>query len=570
MLAALLAAAGLAFVATAYGEAALGGLARLTGGERRAPPRLPVLALAGLAVLSAGALLASLVVPLDGRMLAAALTGAALLAAVRRRALAAALRDFGGALGSGLAAGRGLGAAALAAGALLGLARTAVATAHFDTAAYQLQAIRWLQELGAVPGLGNLHGRLAFAAGWFAPQALLGRLQVLNGALFLLVLVDGVAAVGEWRRGARRASLLVRLATAVLTFHLFAPWLSAATPDVPAAVLVWVVAALWLKAVEEGSLAAPGPRQTAVAVLAAFAASVKLSALPLLLLPLWLAARLAAARRWRAAGALAGTVLVFVLPALLHSVVVSGYLLFPVPGLAPFPVDWRIPAEWVATHARWITSFSRSQLLPAEVVLAMPLREWAPLWWNDLLLSTKAALLACLALAPAQAGLWLARRRRPLPPGALDHAVLFATAAAGVLFWLTTAPAPRFGWGFLFLLTLLAAGPFFLPAARRLPAGALAGFLLAYFTVRGAQTLAREPQVFAEAARHAVLPAAAPVPPTRATVRDGFTLRVALDGRCWYQPFPCAPDPDPGLELRGRTLESGFLIRPPAAGGRRR
>jgi hypothetical protein len=563
MLAALLAAAGLALVATAYGGAALGGLARLAGGERRPLPRLPVLALTGLAVLSAGALLASLVVPLDGRALAVTLAGAALLAVVRRRALAAALRDLRGTLQDGLAAGRGLGAAALAAGALLGLVRTAVATTHFDTAAYQLQAIRWLQEVGAVPGLGNLHGRLAFAAGWFAPQALLGQLQVLNGALFLLVLVDGVAALGEWRRGARRASLLVRLATPVLTFHLFASWLSAATPDVPAAVLVWVAAALWLEAVEEGPLAAPGPRETAVVVLCAFAASVKLSALPLLLLPLWLVARLAAARRWRAAGALAGTALVFVAPALLHSAVVSGYLLFPVPGLDPLPVDWRIPAEWVATHARWITSFSRSQLLPAEVVMAMPLREWAPLWWDDLLLSTKAALLACLALAPAQAGFWLARQRRPLPPGALDRAVLFATAAAGVLFWLAAAPAPRFGWGFLFLLTLLSVGPFFLAVARRLPAGALAGLLLAYFAVRGAQTLTREPRVFTEAARRAVLPAAAPVPPTRATVRDGLALRVTLDGRCGYRPFPCAPEPDPRLELRGPTLASGFRIPSP-------
>src|SRR5262249_52771350 len=33
---------------------------------------------------------------------------------------------------------------------------------HFDTGLYHAQAVRWSEEAPAVPGLGNLHGRLAF------------------------------------------------------------------------------------------------------------------------------------------------------------------------------------------------------------------------------------------------------------------------------------------------------------------------------------------------------------------------------------------------------------------------
>ena len=38
---------------------------------------------------------------------------------------------------------------------------------YFDTGLYHAQAVKWINEYGTVPGLGNLHHRLAFNSSWF-------------------------------------------------------------------------------------------------------------------------------------------------------------------------------------------------------------------------------------------------------------------------------------------------------------------------------------------------------------------------------------------------------------------
>lgn len=42
---------------------------------------------------------------------------------------------------------------------------------HYDTGLYHAQSIRWIEEYGAVPGLGNLHSRLAYNSSSFCLSA---------------------------------------------------------------------------------------------------------------------------------------------------------------------------------------------------------------------------------------------------------------------------------------------------------------------------------------------------------------------------------------------------------------
>lgn len=65
---------------------------------------------------------------------------------------------------------------------------------HYDTDLYHAQSIRWIEEYGIAPGLGNLHHRLAYNSAFFSLQALfswrfiLGRsLHCVNGFLFLFL-----------------------------------------------------------------------------------------------------------------------------------------------------------------------------------------------------------------------------------------------------------------------------------------------------------------------------------------------------------------------------------------------
>ena len=43
---------------------------------------------------------------------------------------------------------------------------------HYDTSLYHAQSIRWIEEYGVIPGLGNLHSRLAYNSASFCLSAL--------------------------------------------------------------------------------------------------------------------------------------------------------------------------------------------------------------------------------------------------------------------------------------------------------------------------------------------------------------------------------------------------------------
>ncbi len=576
MLAALLVFALLLALAYLYGRGVLAALGWAAGVRRDgagASPPLPVAALVGFAALAAGAGVWALFGPLRGAAFAVALVGAAALAAARpgwlREGLAREVAE--------LRAGGPLAWLAFAAGAAFVLARAANPVDNYDSGTYHAPVIRWLEEVGYVPGLGNLHGRLTYSPGWFALSALFsfgwvgGRsLHVLDGTLALLLLLWGATALGAWRRGERRASLLMRLALPLLVLRLCGKWLSSPTPDVSVAVLIWVVGTLGLEMAED---VAAEPRRRddgrflVITLLAAWAVAVKLSALPLAVFPLLLAAGRLAERRWREVLVAAAAAVAMIAPALMQAVMTTGYLAFPLPALPPFPVDWAMPREEAARYVRVITAWARLPHRPPDEVLALPFWEWLALWWEKIRWPFSGLLLAVVVLAPLRAAAavwrWIGRRS---PRAALRqhllHIAVNLTAWAGFLFWFATAPDPRFGLGFIALLALLLAVPSLLAALRRLSAAGLAALFLVALLWEAWRVHGWEPDVFPAAARHALVPADYPVPEELRTVHlDGLAVQVPVtNDQCWHAPFPCTPFPNPRLELRGATLRRGFRL----------
>jgi hypothetical protein len=563
MLAALVVSLLVAAVSFLYGHAALVLLAR-TAGAPGQPDRLPfpIAALAGLAVLGALAGTWALCGGLGAVAFCAFLGGAILVAVLRRRCLAGALRREA----AEVRAAGPLGWLLLAAGVLFVLARTAGPVESYDAGTYHAPLIRWLESYGFVPGLGNLHGRLALSAGWLVPSALFsfawlgGRsLHVLNGTVLLLVVLWGATALAAWRRGERRASLVLRLLLPLAGLRFCGKWLSSPTPDVAAAALVWVVGVLALELAEGAEGEARGDedaRAAALALLAGFAVAVKLSTLPLLLLPLLLAVHRLAARKPRQAAALAAALALPLVPAVAQSLVTSGYPVFPLDRLDVFDFDWEVPRAQAQAYVEWIRSWALLPHRPAQEALAMPFSEWLPRWWEALRWPFSGIILAIAFLAPLR--LAHALIRRP-PRPSFERLALHATVWTGTLFWFFTAPAPRFGWGFAVLLALLLALPLLTAAARRLPPTALAALLLAALAWEAWQVRGWEPDAFPAAARHALVPADYPRPPTRRIVLGGIAVHVPVENdQCWHTPFPCTPAPDARLTPRGPGLTDGF------------
>jgi hypothetical protein len=115
---------------------------------------------------------------------------------------------------------------------------------NVDTAIYHAQALRWLEEVGIVPGLANVDIHLGFNSAWFVPEALFswGRywgspLQVLNSVFFVLFGWYGLGGLNRLVRGqGQPVDVLKALLVIMMTFWL-ADDLPSLSPD-PAATLI--------------------------------------------------------------------------------------------------------------------------------------------------------------------------------------------------------------------------------------------------------------------------------------------------------------------------------------------
>jgi len=431
-----------------------------------------------------------------------------------------------------------------------------------DTNIYHAQAIHWIESYAAVPGLGNLHGRLAFNSAWFVSNALfslsflgLRSFHLAASVLFLAALLffwDGFRALA---RGEMRVSTLLKLLFLPLAFSQLGAELSSPGTDLPASLLLWLLAVLWA---ETGEAEEPFHPLLGV-LLASFALTVKLSAAPALLLGLFFFVEAVMRRELRQAGALAACAALVLLPFVARNLVLSGYLIYPFPALDLFSFDWKVPLQRAVDEALSIRAWGRFPRMDAAQALAMPFGGWFPRWLADQTANRQglflAAALSPLAAIPA----WLAR----LPSRRTWFGWL--VFCGGTLFWLFSAPDFRFGYGFLFGAVLLALAPWLAAALRRsglaperltTPAALL---VLAYlgFTL----VTSFEPATFSA---RLLLPADYDRVATQACALANASVSCAKAyNACSYQAFPCIPGPRPWVELRGPSLGDGFRARTP-------
>lgn len=548
-----------------YGWLTLRAVAALAALRPAAFPPFPVVALVGLVSLSTLTGFLALFTRI-GSEVHLALLGAAIIFAARA---GDGLRPM---LTGYLAALRGASRVVLLlflVAALIALEWTASPPTNYDTGYYHAQAIRWLEEYGLVPGLANLHKQLGYSHAWFGLSALfsfsflgLGSFHVLDGAVFVLFLMFALGSLQDWLGGRRAASVAIKVALAAAGLMLFAKWFSSPTPDIPAALLVWVIGLLFLELVEQGADGHFDARSVALVLLSAYAMVAKLTALPIGLLAAYLLYR--QRRCPRVAAAMLTSWAVVLAPLVLQTVRTSGYLLYPFPVLDLLAVDWKVPYEVVYDDLRWVQSWARIPNRHPDLVLAMPLGEWVPIWFWRFPDLEKRALLLILALAPFYVGWFGFTRLRhgPSASGRADHVVLFSSVALGLLFWFRSAPDARFGWGFLLLLALLLAGWALQPLLRHLPRhapSALFGLFLVLY-VNGAYLSRATP--FAGVTLNAVLPADYPARALRTKAAPNFRLLAPTQGnQCFYAPLPCTHQDERKIELRGKTLNEGFRTR---------
>ena len=524
-----------------------------------------LLSISGLAVLSWLVAWGSFFLPISLAMqLGLSALAAGSLVAFRAD-LGAVLRQYGRGWRAAGAAAVGLAAAASA----LVLVQAAQPPIFPDAALYHAQFIQWLHRYPVVPGLGNLHGRLAFNShlhlltAFFSPAAPPGRgpafQQTVNSFYLLLLTLYHVRRAGQvLRAGARPWLAGYYLGSLLLVLLVLRPWISSPLPDSTVAALGLLLLGVLL---EKPRL----PRSGLVwlTVLTATAVTFKASAAAFLLWPLAWALR-QPARQWpQTLNLLAGVGLVVMLPWLGRNVVLSGYLVYPLAGgVGPLVREWAIPAQRLAADLAEIRLFARRPLPDWPLAAAQPVRQWFLPWWQQQALADRGLFILVLAGMAAIAG-WAIKRALTQPrqirswlkrPGVQLYGLLLLASGS----WFAAAPAFRFAYTYLIGAALLA--PLLLIASfpwlrswSRLGGWAL-GLLSLLYCLNGLRHELAKPLF-------ATWPADYPAVPARVAgylgpypVREG----PAPNGRCGNCPLPCTDELRPGVRLRGRTLRQGF------------
>ncbi len=328
---------------------------------------------------------------------------------------------------------------------------------HYDTGLYHAQAIRWIEEYGVVPGLGNLQMRLAYNSAFMSLQALFSlgwlvgqSLHTLNGFLCFIGLAYALTTIkvkkcdGSWQ-----TSDLLKIAMIIYIVTVRSNISSCGT-DIMAMLLLLYISIKWCESMEKKT---SSPNMWCFCCLAAvFAATVKLSAAVSILLVIYPAYLLIKGKEYKKViGNLLAGILI-VLPFLIRNIIISGYLVYPYAGIDLFDVDWKMDEAVLEMDRQDITMFGRGITNSGEY--GKPLKEWLPDWfmakeWNDkiiIILGIMAIVVVCYKLF------------RYLQCRNYNKVVFMAVSIGGLLFWMISAPLMRYGEVYIFILIAVVLG----------------------------------------------------------------------------------------------------------------
>lgn len=439
---------------------------------------------------------------------------------------------------------------------------------NFDSALYHFQTIKWLNEFSIVPGLGNLHGRLAFNQSYFNLLALLNiqplamKTYVVAGMyLFLLVLYSMLT--GYRRLGMGGLGFLFVL---LLGLGLCLDGLSSPTPDVAIALvqiqIFFYLAIIFVsykdkRVVEFDSL-------LLVIALSYLIFTIKISAMVFAVFSLAIMVPVALKLTYRQrmiVVRLVAVLFVFIIIHFLRGYVLSGAPLFPSTVGALWTLPWSMLPENVLGEAVWIYSWARQPGGEPSAVLGnwnwlqpwlanLPKLAWI-FFWSSMFFATVDAIMFTLARSTRSIG-WIY--------------LLYLPILCAIGFWFFTAPDFRFLGSVPVLLMALTVffvsqrivrlnlKPFDLIAAysRHLPNAVLFGVFVVLTYFIGLRSITFK------------IPEHLPVASTKLKVTNfGVQLFEATDGLCWDSQLPCTPFVSMGLKYIDPTRgpAAGFTLR---------
>jgi hypothetical protein len=453
---------------------------------------------------------------------------------------------------------------------------------YHDTGLYHAQAVKWINEYGTVYGLGNLHYRLAFNSSWFYFAAFFDILSfdgrtshLINLVPYTLVLL--ICFSGFYNLFKKNISvsqilkclLALPICTAPFLTIVFLPSLS---PDLVVAVLILYALILAIDYCEkreipdDGQTDCQGETYILLLCLSLFLPTIKLSSLPVLLFAVFITVK-AENRKIKLLLKSSFVGAIILLPFLLGNVLLSGYLLFPVPQIDLFSFDWKVPYEVAENVRRSINYFAINAGMEGGIwsVAGMSTLEWIQSWLaraGGKLISywtVTAFVLAIMFLI-----ICFVRRLRLC----LNILAIQTILLTGIVYWFFSAPAYRFGIGWIWAFIILAYGNcihlVLQSVSQRFVEYVVRGTFVVLTVALVNLLLIRWDsfELLSNDFSDLLLTVRA-LPSERmkaVEIHEGLVINVPLKERGWNAELPGSPYVNHNLQLRGKTLGKGFRL----------
>ena len=222
---------------------------------------------------------------------------------------------------------------------------TASGLEHYDTGLYHAQSIRWIEEYGIVPGLGNLHSRLAYNSAAFSLSALYSMVfltgrsfHCCTGYFAFLLAVCCTDACCREREKKLLLSDLIRVMAVYYLLNIFDEMISPASDYFMVLTVFWLVIR-WLELLERKEKSTVP--YSLLCILGVYVCTIKFSGALIVLLTIWPAVKLIQGKRVQEIIRYIACGLIVLVPFLIRNVILSGWLLYPFTAIDLFDLPFK-------------------------------------------------------------------------------------------------------------------------------------------------------------------------------------------------------------------------------------
>lgn len=319
-----------------------------------------------------------------------------------------------------------------------------------DSYSYHIQNIMWNEEYRVVPGLANLIDQLGFNSSFFLLNAVFG-LKPLFGqyiyginVLFLIFLVAYYVLMYRGDKQQKLLSLFGLVICLVFVWVYRKELTSPSTDILPNVVTLYLLSSL-LK--EKASLTS---KTLLYWIVPLFCVTVKLSSFILCVFILYYVFSFLKGKQYKYLLYYGILTALVILPWLIRNVIVSGYLIYPLSAIDIFSFDWKASMEQLIISEKHIKAnvYTYDEVfLGSDYILNLSLIGKIKIWISGHHI-TDIVIMGLAVFAPLffiVSGIAFKRRIRQY-----RHIInIWLIALLGFLFLCLSAPAVRFGFGFI-------------------------------------------------------------------------------------------------------------------------